>query len=228
MDAAPGATPQEVLHVRDATVVLDAGDDAREEARRDDLVVVAEFGEPIYPGLRRLGSVNMGGDKPAHIVTKGENYHVLEALRFSHAGKIDCVYIDPPYNTGARDWKYDNDYVDAEDSYRHSKWLAFMERRLRIAKDLLNPDQSVLICTIAEDEVHRLGLMLEQLFPDARIQMSSIVINPSGAGGFGLNRVEEHAFFVWLGAAAPARWTDDLLTDGDDRRTPLVVATDRS
>jgi adenine-specific DNA-methyltransferase len=193
-----------------------AADGAEEQVACDDLVVVAEFGEPIYPGLRRLGSIDRGGDKPAHVVIKGENYHALEALRFSHAGKVDCIYIDPPYNTGARDWKYDNDYVDADDGYRHSKWLAFMERRLRLARDLLNPDDSALICTIAEDEVHRLGLLIEQIFATANVQMASIVINPSGAGGFGLNRVEEHAFFVWLGAASPARWTDDLLTDGAD------------
>lgn len=105
-----------------------------EEHPLEDLVVVADFGQPIYPGVRTLGSVERGGDKPAHVVIKGENHHVLEALQFTHAGKVDCVYIDPPYNTGARDWKYDNRYVDDTDAYRHSKWLAFMERRLRLAK----------------------------------------------------------------------------------------------
>ena len=131
----------------------------------DTLVVVAEFGDPIYPGLKRLGSIDRGGDKPAHVVINGENHHALEALRFTHAGKVDCIYIDPPYNTGARDWKYNNDYVDDDDAYRHSKWLAFMERRLRLAKELLNPDDSVLIVTIDEKEVLRLGLLLEQTFP---------------------------------------------------------------
>lgn len=82
----------------------------------DTLVVIADFGEAIYPGLRQLGSIDRGGDKPAHVVIKGENHHVLEALQFSHAGKVDCIYIDPPYNTGARDWKYDNRYVDDTDA----------------------------------------------------------------------------------------------------------------
>ena len=76
-----------------------------------------------------------------------------------------AIYIDPPYNTGAKDWKYNNDYVDADDLYRHSKWLAFMERRLLLAKQLLNPADSVLIVTIDENEVHRLRLLLEQTFP---------------------------------------------------------------
>ena len=134
----------------------------------DTLVVLAEFGDPIYPGLKRLGSIERGGDKPAHVVINAENHHALEMLRFTHAGKIDCIYIDPPYNTGARDWKYNNDYVDGDDAYRHSKWLAFMERRLQLAKELLNPDDSVLIVTIDEKEVHRLGLLLEQTLPEVR------------------------------------------------------------
>jgi adenine-specific DNA-methyltransferase len=92
----------------------------------DDLVVVAEFGEPVYPGLISVGSIQRGGDKPAHVVINAENHHALEMLQFTHAGKVDCIYIDPPYNTGAKDWKYDNNYVDGEDAYRHSKWLAFM------------------------------------------------------------------------------------------------------
>lgn len=123
-----------------------------EKVKLDSLVVVAEFGDPIYPGLRHLGSVAKGGDKPAHVVINGENHHALEAMAFTHAGKVDCIYIDPPYNTGERDWKYNNDYVDADDAYRHSKWLAFMEHRLSLAKNLLDPDDSVLICAIDEKE----------------------------------------------------------------------------
>ena len=141
----------------------------RERLLLDSLVVISEFGEPVLPGLRYLGAVERGGDKPYHVVINGENYHALEALRFTHAGKVDCIYIDPPYNSGARDWKYNNDYVDDTDAYRHSKWLAFMERRLKLAKDLLNPDDSVLIVTIDEKEYLRLGLLLEQTFAGARI-----------------------------------------------------------
>ena len=120
-----------------ATCMADDGTETTLPVR--ELDVVAEFGEPVYPGLTRLGGIERGGDKPAHIVINAENHHALEMLQFTHAGKVDCMYIDPPYNTGARDWKYDNDYVDAEDGYRHSKWLAFMERRLILARQLLNP-----------------------------------------------------------------------------------------
>jgi adenine-specific DNA-methyltransferase len=175
-----------------------------------DLVVVAEFGEPVYPGLRHVGSVHRGGDKPAHVVINGENHHALEALQFTHAGKVDCIYIDPPYNTGAKDWKYNNDYVDRDDHYRHSKWLAFMERRLKLAKDLLNPANSVLIVTIDENEVHRVGLLLQQLFPGSKIQMVTVLINPAGASIIDqFSRVDEHMFFVHIGAARPIRTTAD-------------------
>jgi adenine-specific DNA-methyltransferase len=132
-----------------------------------DLVVVAEFRDYIYPGLVSTGKVERGGDKPFHTVINGDNFHALEALTFTHRGNNDVIYIDPPYNSGARDWKYNNDYVGEEDLYRHSKWLAMMERRLLVAKNLLNPKSSVLIVTIDEKEYLHLGLLLQQTFQDA-------------------------------------------------------------
>src|SRR5690606_38904670 len=131
------------------------------------------------------------------------NYHALDALLFAYESKVDCIYIDPPYNTRDKDWKYNNDYVDSDDAYKHSKWLAMMERRLKLAKKLLNPDDSVLIVTIDEKEYLRLGLLLEQVFPSARIQMVSVTINPKGtARPREFSRVDEYAFFVLQGDAA--------------------------
>lgn len=172
----------------------------------DDLVVVADFGETIFPGLIPTGKVACGGDRPWHTVINGENYHVLKALTWTNRGKVDAIYIDPPFNSGARDWKYNNDYVEGDDLYRHSKWLAMMERRLLIAKELLNPADSVLIVAIDEREYLRLGLLLEQVFPEATIQMVSTQINPKGvsrAGSF--RRSDEYLFFLMLGTARPAR-----------------------
>ena len=170
-----------------------------------DLVVVAEFRDYIYPGLVSTGKVERGGDKPYHTVINGENFHALEALTFTHRGKIDVIYIDPPYNTGAKDWKYNNDYVEGDDLYRHSKWLAFMERRLKIAKELLSPARSCLIVTIDEKEYLRLGLLLEQVFPEAKIQMVSSVINPAGAGRTAeFARTDEYIFFCRFGDAKVA------------------------
>ena len=146
----------------------------------DDLVVVAEFRDPIYPGLVSTGKLERGGAKPFHTVINAENFHALQVLLYTHEGNVDAIYIDPPYNTGARDWKYNNDYVDSDDAYRHSKWLAMMERRLRTARRLLNPEGSVLIVAIDEREVHRLALLLEQVFEDAEIQMVTCVISAKG------------------------------------------------
>ena len=170
-----------------------------------DLVVIAEFRDIIYPGLVPTGRVERGGDKPWQTVINGENYHVLKALTWTHRGKVDAIYIDPPYNTGAKDWKYNNDYVAEDDLYRHSKWLAFMERRLKLAKVLLNPADSVLIVTIDEKEYLRLGLLLEQIFPESNVTMISSIINPAGAGREAVfSRTDEYLFFVQLGASRVA------------------------
>lgn len=172
----------------------------RRTALLDDLVVVAEFDDKIFPGLVETGRVERGGDKPFHTVINAENYHALEMLTYTHRGKVDAIYIDPPYNTGARDWKYNNDYVEGDDDYRHSKWLAFMERRLLVARELLNPDDSVLVVTIDEKEYLRLGMLLEQTFPEAKTQMISSVINPGGSvrqGAF--SRTDEYIFVLRIG-----------------------------
>lgn len=175
------------------------------------LVVIADFGEPLFPGLRRLGFIRRGADKPAHVMIKGENYHVLESLQFTHAGKIDCVYIDPPFNSGARDWKYNNNYVDDADTYRHSKWLAFMQRRLLLAKRLLNPETSALIIAIDEKEYLRLGLLLEQIFVGATIQMITTVVKPEGTGRVNeFSRTNEFIFIVMIGRATICAGVDNM------------------
>lgn len=180
----------------------------------DDLVVVAEFRDTIYPGLVSTGKVQRGGDKPCHTVINGENYHVLKALTYTHRGRVDAIYIDPPYNTGAKDWKYNNDYVEGDDLYRHSKWLAMMERRLEVAKVLLNPADSVLIVTIDEKEYLRLGMLLEQIFPEAAIQMISSVINPKGSARTGrFSRVDEYIYFAFFGNSKVTPWRTDMLRE---------------
>lgn len=177
------------------------------------LVVIRDFGDPVYPGLKSTGSFVRGGgelgdpgDKPFHVVLNAENHHALEALLYPYEGKVDAIYIDPPYNSGSRDWKYNNDYVDSKDPYRHSKWLSFMDRRLRLAKRLLRTDESVLICAIDENEVHRLSLLLGQIFPASKIQMVSVFINPAGASIIDqFSRIDEQVLFVHIGSARPAR-----------------------
>ncbi len=168
-----------------------------------DIVPLVSYRDVIYPGLKEIDRIERGApDDPYHVVINAENYHALEALTYCYAGKVDCIYIDPPYNKGTNDWKYNNDYVEKDDKYRHSKWLAFMERRLKLAKQLLNPKDSVLIVTIDENEYARLGLLLEQLFPEAQQQMISVTISPSGAKRDNLfSRSDEYIYILLFGEA---------------------------
>ena len=166
-----------------------------------ELTVTAAFGEPIYPYLKPLDSVQNAPDSDLwHTLIEADNYHALQLLEYLYAGKVDCIYIDPPYNTGAKDWKYNNNYVDGTDAYRHSKWLSFMQRRLVLAKKLLKPSDAVLIITIDEKEYHHLACLLEDIFTDGRIQMVSSVINHAGNGRQGdFCRTNEFLFFITFG-----------------------------
>jgi len=219
----------EVKRLRHGVALLADGE-RQAECRVSDLVVVAEFSDRIYPGLVSTGKVERGGDKPFHTVISAENFHALEALAYTHENKVDAIYLDPPYNTGARDWKYNNDYVDGDDIYRHSKWLAFMERRLKIAKRLLNPENSALIVTIDEKEYLRLGLLLQQTFPEYDTQMVSAVINRAGSPRAGrFSRVDEYVYYVFVGGSQVHPWTATMLDDdgglGEAPKMPTVWFT---
>lgn len=191
-----------------------------------DIVRVAKFGESIYPYLKPLDSVCNAPDSDLwHTLIEADNYHALQLLEYLYAGKVDCIYIDPPYNTGARDWKYNNDYVDGNDAYRHSKWLSFMQHRLKLAKKLLNPADSVLIVTIDEKEYLHLGCLLEEVFPDANIQMVSSVINPAGVSRHGaFARVDEYIFIIRIGTSEAQRvnLSDEWRIRPNDKRATML------
>lgn len=169
-----------------------------------DLICVAKNGEPIYPCLKYVDSVQNAPDSDLwHTLIEADNFHALQLLAYLYPQQVDCIYIDPPYNSGATDWKYNNNYVDGNDSYRHSKWLAMMESRLLLAKKLLNPKNSVLIVTIDEKEYLHLGCLLEEMFPEANIQMVSSVIAQSGvARNNSFYRTNEFIYIVQLGNSA--------------------------
>ena len=131
------------------------------------LVAVAEFGTPVYPGLKHTGSavhaqLTAAKNKPSHVVIKGENFHVLQALKFTHENSVDCIYIDPPYNTGG-EFIYNDRRVAKEDLFRHSKWVSFMHRRLELAKDLLK-DTGVIIVAIDDTEHAHLRMLMDKVF----------------------------------------------------------------
>lgn len=191
-----------------------------------DIVRVAEFGESIYPYLKPLDSVCNAPDSNLwHTLIEADNYHALQLLEYLYAGKVDCIYIDPPYNTGAKDWKYNNDYVDGNDAYRHSKWLSFMQRRLQLAKKLLNPADSVLIVTIDEKEYLHLGCLLEEIFPEANMQMVSSVINPAGVSRHGaFARVDEYIYIIRIGTSEAQRvnLSDEWRIRPNDKRATML------
>lgn len=220
-----------VLNLKGEEIVCCKKDDDKEYTfKKNEYVVVAPFGEPIYPYLKKIDSVcNAPEDSLWHTLIEADNYHALQMLVYLYSGKVDCIYIDPPYNTGAKDWKYNNDYVDGSDEYRHSKWLSFMEKRLLLAKKLLNPKDSVLICTIDENEYTHLGCLLEEIFTDAKIQMISDIINPRGATRDGqFSRSDEYIFIIQIGNNAVSypitgkkhyvEWYRLRRTDYDSRR----------
>lgn len=188
----------------------------------DVLVCVAQFGEPIYPYLQPLDTVCNAPDSDLwHTLIEADNYHALQLLEYLYAGKVDCIYIDPPYNTGAKDWKYNNDYVDSNDTYRHSKWLSMMKKRLKLAKHLLNPEDSVMIVTIDEKEYLHLGCLLEEMFPEAIMQMISSVISFKGsARKQQFTRLDEYIYVLVFGKATIQRLplSDEWRMNPDDER----------
>lgn len=224
MEKAGGKNVYKVMSMADG--LADCVDTTTQETKSfpvADIVPVALFGTPIYPYLKPIDSICNAPDSDLwHTLIEADNYHALQLLEYLYAGKVDCIYIDPPYNTGARDWKYNNDYVDGTDEYRHSKWLSFMQRRLALAKKLLNPKDSVLIVTIDEKEYLHLGCLLEQMFPEAEMQMISSVIMPSGssrAGRFG--RADEYIFYCFIGKAEVIPWKTDMLRDNVGADVPV-------
>ncbi len=125
---------------------------------------------PTLTEVKERAIINDTADEhhPNHILIEGDNLHALTVLSYTHAGKIDVIYIDPPYNTGNKDFVYNDSFVDSEDSYRHSKWLSFMAKRLRIAKKLLS-DKGVIFISIDDNEQANLKLLCDEVFGEKNL-----------------------------------------------------------
>ena len=166
-----------------------------EEKEPEQIVLDCQVKIPIMKEVKSREIIS-DKEKPVNVLIEGDNYHALSVLNYTHKKKIDVIYIDPPYNTEAKDWKYNNNYVDLNDLYRHSKWLSMMSKRLWLAKNLLKED-GVLICAIDDNEVNHLGVLLEQIFRDYEINCITIVHNPRGVQGNNFSYTHEYAFFVF-------------------------------
>lgn len=136
---------------------------------------------PILIEDKKKAIISDDKEAPNHILIEGDNLHALTALSFTHKGKIDVIYIDPPYNTGNKDFIYNDSYVDQEDSYRHSKWLSFMEKRLRVAHELL-AETGVIFISINDNEVAQLKLLLTEIFNEFNFLANIVWANQEGGG----------------------------------------------
>lgn len=160
---------------------------------------VEEMCKNYVPIVREIQEKDIITDssKPLNFIIEGDNLHALKILQKTHKRSLDAIYIDPPYNTGAKDWKYNNDFVDKNDRFRHSKWLSMMNSRLQIAKTLLK-ETGVLICAIDENELATVSLLLSDVFgEDYNVDTICIVQNPRGIQGDNFSYVNEYALFVY-------------------------------
>lgn len=135
---------------------------------------------PVLTEVKERQIISDDPDAPNHILIEGDNLHALNALTYTHEGKIDVIYIDPPYNTGAKDWRYNNEFVDSNDSFRHSKWLSWISKRISRAKRLLSRN-GIIVVTIDDYEYASLKLLMDEIFTEENY-LGTIVIrnNPSG------------------------------------------------
>jgi len=148
------------------------------EEKPEEVVEMCKEKLPVLKEVKN-NEVITDKEKPVNLLIEGDNYHVLSVLNYTHAGKIDVIYIDPPYNTGNKDFIFNDRYVDPEDGYRHSKWLSFMEKRLRLAKNLLK-DTGVIFISIDDNEVAQLKLLMDD--PDLFGKDNFVAIFPRKSG----------------------------------------------
>lgn len=139
---------------------------------------------PVLTEVPERAIVSESPDAPNHILIEGDNLEALTALAYTHEGKIDVIYIDPPYNTGNKDFVYNDSFVDKEDGYRHSKWLSFMNKRLQIAKSLLSSG-GVIFISIDDNEQAQLKLLCDEIFGGNNFKSNSIIVNNRGGRDYG-------------------------------------------
>ncbi|MCX6716054.1 MAG: site-specific DNA-methyltransferase [Candidatus Taylorbacteria bacterium] len=145
-----------------------------EEKVKEQFEKDAENALPVLKEIKSKEIVDNDPSKPVNFLIEGDNYHALSVLNFTHQGKIDLIYIDPPYNTENKDFKYNDSYIDKQDVYRHSKWLSFMNKRLRLASNLLKENGAIFI-SINEEEFAHLKILCDEIFGDANYMVNFTV-----------------------------------------------------
>ncbi|GAG06740.1 unnamed protein product, partial [marine sediment metagenome] len=159
---------------------------------------VAELCKEKLPVLKEVKSkeIKMDEDKPVNLLIEGDNYHSLSVLNYTHSKKIDVIYIDPPYNTGKNNFLFNDRYIDLEDSYRHSKWISFMSKRLKLARNLLK-QSGVIFISIDDNEMAQLRLLCDEIFGEKnRLDRGMIIWNNAGSTKGFRNIVKNHEYIL--------------------------------
>ena len=164
----------------------DRPEDVEERLREQLPVLVEDKDKALTDG---------GPGAPNHVLIEGDNLEALTTLTYTHAGKIDVIYIDPPYNTGNKDFVYNDNFVDSEDGYRHSKWLSFMAKRLRIARKLLS-DRGVIFISIDDNEYAQLKLLCDEVMGRSNFIACFIWKKKQGGGNDSKYVVTEHEYIL--------------------------------
>lgn len=149
------------------------------EEKPEEVVEICKEKLPILKEVKGK-EIMTDPDKPVNLLIEGDNYHALSVLNYTHEKKIDVIYIDPPYNTGNKTWQYNNNYVEKDDAFRHSKWLSFVSKRLILSRKLLK-DDGIIIVTIDDYEIGALRLLMDEIFGENnRLGLVTIMHNPRG------------------------------------------------
>ena len=165
--------------------------------------------QPVLVEVPERAILSDDAEAPNHILIEGDNLETLTALSYTHAGKIDVIYIDPPYNTGNKDFIYNDSFVDKEDGYRHSKWLTFMDKRLKIAKNLLS-DKGVIFISIDDNEQAPLKMLCDEVFGNINLCGQLIWRKKSGGGQTDIYFVTEHEYILVYQKSAAFKWIDPV------------------
>lgn len=171
--------------------------------------------QPVLVEVPERAILSDDAEAPNHILIEGDNLETLTALSYTHAGKIDVIYIDPPYNTGNKDFIYNDSFVDKEDGYRHSKWLTFMNKRLKIAKNLLS-DKGVIFISIDDNEQAPLKMLCDEVFGNINLCGQLIWRKKSGGGQTDIYFVTEHEYILVYQKSAAFKWIDPVEIQSSD------------
>lgn len=171
--------------------------------------------QDALPFLKEVKGKEITGESsvPVNILIEGDNYHALTTLNYTHEGKVDVIYIDPPYNRGVKggnDFRYNDKFVDSEDPFRHSKWLSFMEKRLRLAKNLLRPAGAIFI-SIDNTEQSHLKLLCDQVFGEKNFIGILVWRKKEGGGQADAYFVTEHEYIIAYAKSGEFEWIDEKI-----------------